>query len=195
MRIALVALFTTLLLDSAALRAQQPDTPAVLLGNGPNAIVFGLLGNAPLVSLSYHRQIVQFKNREGQLVGFLDAGAGVGLELTELGIFGGTDRFGPTFPHSATLNLGRHKHFFEVGYGGVLTGGTLADRPYIFTPLLGWRYKSTKGFLMRLHLCLWLLGEKELLPLYDQNQQVVGLESRMATRGRMLFGVSLGKAF
>jgi hypothetical protein len=163
------------------LQAQAPDSLSHILHNRKNGVMVGFLGNAPLFSLNFHRQLLQFKNQQGQYTGFMEVAVGIGLE-PDIAFFGGTTKWYPTLPHSLTFNFGKNKHYLEIGYGGMLENKRLISyNNYLITPIIGWRYKASKGFMFRFHFSPWLHTTNE------------GIDN--VTKMIPMGGISLGKNF
>lgn len=114
-----------------------------------NAIWGELGGNGVLLSVHYGRVMVQ-KDRY-----FIAGQVGVGpIPIV----------WGAIISHQVTFNLGKRTSFLEIGLGGTYltwgnnfsyfsdAGHSYADHSYNISPILGYRFQSGKGFLLRAYL-------------------------------------------
>ncbi len=113
--------------------------------NSPlQSVAFNILGEASGLSLNYERFFVL----NDKMLLSAKIGMGVVHEF-ELCIFGNCSplRTFLTVPHHVTLNLGKRRHFFEIGMGGTLLGSY-----YILYPVAGWKIipEHPGGFYFRL---------------------------------------------
>ncbi len=110
------------------------------------SVAFNILGEASGFSFNYERFFVL----NDKMLLSAKIGMGVVHEF-EFCIFGNCSplRTFFTVPHHVTLNLGKRRHFFEIGMGGTLLGGY-----YILYPVAGWKIipEHTGGFYFRLFL-------------------------------------------
>jgi hypothetical protein len=101
-----------------------------------NNVSLNFAGDASLVSINYERQFIVSPN----FIISSRIGLGHYVEFETCSLkpcIPPPDRF-LTIPHHITGNLGKERHFFEFGFGGVVIDGN-TPQPYIFYPLIGYR--------------------------------------------------------
>ena len=114
-----------------------------------NAAYLSFLGDATFIGVNYERS---FQLQDDQ---FLAVRAGVGyIQEFQLCLWGpceGPDEYA-TFPHHVTLNIGKKRHFFELGAGGTFLSGDVQTSYYAY-PVIGARLhsKPPKNLLFRVH--------------------------------------------
>jgi hypothetical protein len=102
-----------------------------------NNVTLNFIGDASLVSINYERQFLVTPNF------IISSRIGIGhygeFSLCSSLILCTTPPAQYlTIPHHITGNLGKGKHFFEFGFGGVVIDGN-TPQPYIFYPVIGYR--------------------------------------------------------
>ncbi len=124
MKLKSIIITTSLLVFSMLSFAQEMDRRAA------NSIYGGLVGNGLVLSIDYHRILVESDQF------FIDANIGIGTHL-----------LGMNLPHGINFNYGK-KHHLEIGFGGTYItsewmGSTTNN--YVYYPLLGYRLQEPKG--------------------------------------------------
>lgn len=119
---------------------QQQDSSVIVAKKQVSSINLSF-GDASGLSIAYER----FFRIRSNLA--LAARLGLGYnEEFQLCIFGSCSsapaRY-TTLPHSFTANFGTKKHFFEIGVGGTLLGGS-TNKPYWLHGLIGYRLQPVK---------------------------------------------------
>ncbi len=101
-----------------------------------NNVGLNFVGDASLVSINYERQILISPNI------IISSRIGLGYYGEFQLCWGGPCNTPPdrylTIPHHITSNIGKGRHFFEFGFGGVVIDGN-TPQPYIFYPVVGYR--------------------------------------------------------
>ncbi|PLW98830.1 MAG: hypothetical protein C0593_04690 [Marinilabiliales bacterium] len=90
-----------------------------------------VFGDASVFSINFERQIVL----NHTLILSTKLGLGYNQEFL---IFDDDPEQYFTLPHHLTLNIGKTRHFFEVGIGGTLMPGNIFH-PYVLYPIVGYR--------------------------------------------------------
>ena len=108
-----------------------------------NNISLNLLGDASILSINYEKQYLVRK------VFILTTKFGLGYNQEfRLCVFGPCSSPAEnyvTIPHHFTANFGNKRSFFEFGLGGtILLYGVTSD-PYIFYPIIGYRFLPLKS--------------------------------------------------
>jgi len=108
-----------------------------------NNISLNLLGDASILSINFEKQYLVRKS----FILTTKFGLGYNQEF-RLCIFGPCSSPAEnyiTIPHHFTANLGNKRSFFEIGLGGtILLYGETSD-PYIFYPIIGYRFLPLKS--------------------------------------------------
>ncbi len=114
------------------------DQPADLEDRPLNNIFANILGDASVASLNYERLFLIDPEHV-----FIAAGAGVGLNYFVLiHNSNGSNTYSTEkyviFPHHVTCNIGKGRHFLELGVGGAALAGPRAQ-PYLPYLTAGYR--------------------------------------------------------
>ena len=138
-----------------SLIANAQDSLRNIKGLPKNNIGVNIVGEASLIALNYERNFL-LKSPH-----FINLSVGIGIN-EEFTLFTSGKEY-LTFPHHLTYNIGRKKHFFEIGIGG--TG--LIDRKanfasYYIYPIAGYRFQSIRqGKLFFRTYLAWLFQTNE----------------------------------
>ena len=121
------------------LAQMEQETDFLLKDNNVN---FNMFGDASFVSVNYERLI------ELSPGAFLASSLGVGYNAEFQFCLFGPCTYGPerflTLPHHFTVNIGKKRHFFEVGIGGTVIIGNTSEHYFLY-PLLGFRVQPNKS--------------------------------------------------
>ncbi|MVM31844.1 hypothetical protein GO755_17480 [Spirosoma sp. HMF4905] len=122
------------------------------------AMTLDLLGNTPVLGVSYHHQIIQFATQRQSYAGAIEVSAGAGI-IPKLCLWGPCDdKLSVSTHHSLLLLWGRRLQV-EVGYAGVLgQKGIIASQAYIPGVITGLRY-APKTWLVRLYVAGMIYSE------------------------------------
>jgi len=155
--------------------------------SGKNAIYLEYSGTAPILSLNYERKL--FHKNIFSIYGRI----GFGMDVINLNQ---GNLYVPSVPIEISTCIGRGNHFVELGIGGTpflskmetwssaayyddLQIDSIEYKLYfLFTPRIGYRYQSKKGWLLRVAYTPILYNSSNLDDNYQTN-----------------FGLSLGKLF
>lgn len=168
---------------------QQIDS--VTVNNDPtlrrNALYLEFAGNAPRMSLNFERNLIH-KN-----IISIYGRMGFGVDIISLSK---GNLFVPSIPLEISTSIGKRKHFIELGVGGApflskmemwssaayyndLDIDSIDYKLYfLFTPRIGYRYESNKG---------WLLRAAYTPILYNSSNEYDKYQTN--------FGISFGKLF
>lgn len=105
-----------------------------------NGISLNLLGDGSLISINYEHHLISEPN-------FLLAGK-VGLGYNEefkfcFGTCSPAESY-LTLPHHITANIGKGRHFLELGLGGTFVLGE-TSQPYLIYPIIGYRLSPLRS--------------------------------------------------
>jgi hypothetical protein len=100
-----------------------------------NNIYINLLGDASIISINYERRF--YVTPTYFLIGKIGYGYNEEFDLCVLGTCASFEKY-PTIPHHISVNIGKRRHYLEVGIGGTYIGGK-ADEKYIIYPIAGYR--------------------------------------------------------
>ena len=152
-----------------------------------NAIYLEYSGNAPIISLNYERKL--FHKNIFSIYGRIGFGMDI-INLSEGNLYV------PSIPIEFSASIGRGKHLIEIGVGGTpflskmeMWSSTFYNDDakidsidyelyFLFTPRIGYRFESKKGWLIRVAYTPILYNSSNLNDKYQTN-----------------FGISLGKLF
>ena len=121
-----------------------------------NNIGVNLLGEGSFISLAYERN---FSISENQ---FINAHLGVGYNQELCFLWCGEPTRYLTIPHRITYNVGKRKHFFEIGFGGVGILEHQLDQYAVF-PTMGYRFQGSHFFL-RTYAC-YIMTSSDITPI------------------------------
>jgi len=106
-----------------------------------NNMAVNICGDASILSLHYERLLFLNPNL------FIAGKLGIGLDETTIrylfGYMSPPENYFITMPHHLTLNLGKKRHFFELGLGGSLIWEG-SNRNYCLYPVTGFRLQPMK---------------------------------------------------
>jgi len=108
-----------------------------------NNISLNLLGDASILSINYEKQYLVRKS----FILTTKFGLGYNQEF-RLCVFGPCSSPAEnyvTIPHHFTANFGKKRSFFEFGLGGTLLFYGETSVPYIFYPIIGYRFLPLKS--------------------------------------------------
>jgi hypothetical protein len=97
---------------------------------------FNFVGDASHFSLNFERQYLIHQNF------IISQKIGIGYnEKFQVCLFGHCDDFIRylTIPHHVSMNVGKSRHFLEMGIGGTFLYGN-TTQPYLVYPILGYRF-------------------------------------------------------
>lgn len=120
-----------------------------------NAFSGQILGLGGLFSVGYDRLLWENEKL------FLAAGLGVGMIPN-----------GVSIPHYLTVNLGKKRHYVELGVGGTFATGSFTSWNntnhllYGIAPVVGYRFQPARGFFLRTYICptVFVVDKNDLLP-------------------------------
>lgn len=108
-----------------------------------NNIYVNIFGDVSLVSVNYER--IKIISPYFFLSGNIGVGHQSEIQICFFGdcTFPESQKF-ITFPHHLTANVGKKRHFLEVGLGGTYVYGKTQKKYFIF-PLIGYRIQPLKS--------------------------------------------------
>jgi len=151
-----------------------------------NSVFFEAGGNGLIASLNYERRF--FSNKKNNF-GTVKVGIGPFATINILNI-------------TSTYNIGDGMNFFEIGGGaGVVTNrlfndeSSISDNNYFyFTPVIGYRRQSARGFLLRAFLTTVAIREERSVYLFS-NGYYPNYENQVYYRYYPFLGISIGYSF
>ena len=125
-----------LILTGTAIYAQDKEKP--LTTRPLNNINLNFLGDMSFISLDYERLLI------GGQIFLLTAKLGVGYtdEIIMAGTHDNNTKY-LTVPHHITANIGKKRHFAEIGLGGTAFLGQ-ETTGYMLYPIVGYRLQPLK---------------------------------------------------
>ena len=106
-----------------------------------NNVYFNFIGGDGSVISTYYERLFLTRSKY-----FMGVGLGIGYnKIDDISDAEGNPDLQfkyMTIPHHITMNIGKHKSFFEIGLGGTGIIGDLIQNYYLY-PIIGYRFQSS----------------------------------------------------